>query len=87
MDNDRCREQHHDDLRRRSGLWSKMPIITSGVFTDQGVAGEQYVGKPVAMRTVIKIENNDSHILELYFTPPGKPEVLATRQIYSRVNQ
>jgi hypothetical protein len=69
------------------GSGSKMPIIMSGVFTDQGVAGEQYAGKAVGMRTVIKLESNDSHILELYFTPPGKPEVLATRQIYTRANQ
>jgi hypothetical protein len=64
---------------------SGMPISMSGVFTDQGVAGEEYAGKPVGMRTVITIEDNDHHVLELYFTPPGKPEVLATRQLYTRV--
>jgi Protein of unknown function (DUF1579) len=65
---------------------SKEPISMSGVFTDQGVAGEQYAGKPVGMRTVITIENNDRHIFELYFTPPGNPEVLATRGIYTRTS-
>lgn len=56
-------------------------------LTDQGVAGEAAVGKSVPMRTVIKIENNDRHVFELYFTPPGKGEVLATRQIYTRVKE
>ena len=65
---------------------SKVVISMSGTFTDQGVAGEQYAGKPVGMRTVITIENNDRHIFELFFTPPAKPEVLATRQIYTRVS-
>jgi hypothetical protein len=70
-----------------SGSGSKIPISMSGVFTDQGVAGEQYVGKRVRMRTLIKIENNDRHIFELYFTPPGKEEVLASRAIYTRANK
>jgi hypothetical protein len=63
-------------------------VLTSmtGVFTDQGVAAEQYVGKPVGMRTVITIESNDRHIFELYFKPPDKPEVLATRQVYTRIS-
>ena len=63
-------------------------VLTSmtGVFTDQGVAGEQYVGKPVGMRTVITIESNDRHIFELFFKPPDKPEVLATRQVYTRIS-
>lgn len=69
------------------GSGMKMPIILSGVFTDQGVAGEQAVGKSVPMRTVIKIESNDRHVFELYFTPPGKGEVLATRQVYTRVKE
>jgi hypothetical protein len=64
---------------------TKMPIIMSGVFTDQGVSGEASVGKTVAMRTVIKIETKDRHVLELYFTPPGKREVLATRMVYTRI--
>ena len=69
------------------GSGIKMPITMSGVFTDQGVAGEEAVGKSVPMRTVIKIESNDRHVLELYFTPPGKGEVLATRQVYTRVKE
>jgi hypothetical protein len=69
------------------GSGSKMPITMSGVFTDQGVAGEAAVGKSVPMRTVIKVENNDRHVFELYFTPPGKGEVLATRQVYTRVQE
>jgi hypothetical protein len=69
------------------GSGSKMPITMSGVFTDQGVAGEAAVGKSVPMRTMIKIENNDRHVFELYFTPPDKGEVLATRQVYTRVQE
>jgi Protein of unknown function (DUF1579) len=69
------------------GSGDKRPIDMSGVFTDQGVAGEQSVGKPVGMRTVIRIESKDRHIFELYFTPPGKPEVLASRGIYTRVSK
>jgi hypothetical protein len=71
----------------KPGSGGQMPIDMSGIFTDQGVAGEQSVGKPVGMRTVIKIENNDRHIFELYFTPPGKPEVLASRAIYTRISK
>ena len=65
---------------------NKLMISMSGTFIDQGVAGEQYAGEPVGMRTVITIEDNDRHVFELYFTPPAKPEVLATRQVYSRVS-
>ncbi|MER8477368.1 MULTISPECIES: DUF1579 family protein [unclassified Mesorhizobium] len=61
------------------------PISMSGTFTDQGVAGEETVGKQVGMRTVIKIENNDRHIIELYFTRPGQQETLATRAVYTRL--
>jgi hypothetical protein len=60
------------------------PINMTGVFTDQGVAGEATVGKRLDMRTVIRIESPDRHVIELYFTPPGKPEMLATRMVYTR---
>jgi hypothetical protein len=69
------------------GSDQQMPISMSGVFTDQGVAGEQAVGKPVGMRTVIRIEHNDRHVIELYFTPPGGTEVLADRSVYTRVEK
>ena len=68
------------------GSGSQRPISMSGVFTDQGVAGEETVGKRVGMRTVIKIENNDHHVIELYFTRPGQQEALATRAVYTRRN-
>jgi hypothetical protein len=70
----------------KPGTTSQSPIIVTGVFTDQGVAGEASVGKAVAMRTVIKIENADRHVIELYFTPPGKKEILAQRATYTRAN-
>ena len=66
---------------------TRMPISMSGVFTDQGVSGEENAGKPVGMRTVIMIENADRHVFELYFSPPGRQEVLATRQVYTRVSK
>jgi hypothetical protein len=61
---------------------SKVVISVSGTFTDQGVAAEQYAAKPVGMRTAITIEDSVRHVFELYFTPPAKPEVLATRRVY-----
>src|SRR5262245_46088483 len=61
------------------------PIVMSGVFTDQGVLGEHTAGKAVGMRTVILIENNDRHTFELYVTPPGEPEILADRKVYTRM--
>ena len=67
------------------GSGDRRPISMTGVFTDQGVAGPDTVGRPVAMRTVINIESNDRHVIELYFTRPGRREVLATRAIYTRV--
>ena len=67
----------------RSGV--SMPIEVSGVFTDQGVVNEQTVGKSVRQRTVIRIESNDQHTFELYFTPPGGKEQLADRSVYTRI--
>jgi hypothetical protein len=63
------------------------PIVMSGVFTDQGVAGEAAVGKTIPMRTVITIESPDKHMIELFFTPPGGKEVLADRTTYSRLSK
>ena len=67
----------------RSG--KKLPIDMTGVFTDQGVVSEMTVGKTVGQRTVIRIENDDRHVFELYFTPPGRKEQLADRSVYTRV--
>jgi quinol monooxygenase YgiN len=69
-----------------AGSGERTPINMSGVFTDQGVVSEKTVGKPVGMRTVIRIENNDRHVVELYFTPPDGKEQLADRSVYTRVN-
>lgn len=60
-------------------------IVLNGAFTDQGVTGEHNAGKRLPMRTEIRIENADRHVIELYFTPPDGREVLATRQTYTRV--
>jgi hypothetical protein len=70
--------------RGATGSGPQMPIIMAGSFTDPGWLGEDNVGKNVPMRTVIRIENNDRHVFELYFTPPGQPEILADRKVYTR---
>ena len=69
----------------KPGSGETMPIDMTGVFTDQGVVSERTVGKPVGQRTVIRIENDDRHIFELYFTPPGGKEQLADRSVYTRM--
>ncbi len=69
----------------KPGSGEQMPIDVTGVFTDQGVVSEQTVGKPVVQRTVFRIESNDRHISELYFTPPGGKERLALRLVYTRI--
>jgi quinol monooxygenase YgiN len=69
----------------KPGSGTERPIVMTGAFTDQGVVGEDTVGKLVAMRTVIRIENPDRHVFELYFTPPGGREQLADRSVYTRV--
>jgi quinol monooxygenase YgiN len=71
----------------KPGSGKKLPIELTGVFTDQGVVNEDTVGKPVGQRTVIRIESNDRHVYELYFTPPGGKEQLADRSVYTRVSQ
>src|SRR5262245_20837484 len=70
----------------KPGSGARLPIEVSGVFTDQGVISEQTVGKPVGQRTVFRIEGDDRHVSELYFTPPGGREQLALRLVYTRVN-
>jgi hypothetical protein len=74
-------------MMRYASLAGSVPgtrIDLFGTFVDQGVAGEAFVGKVVPMRTVIRIENQDRHVIELYFTPPGQKEALATRAVYTR---
>jgi hypothetical protein len=69
----------------KPGSGEQMPIEVTGVFTDQGVVSERTVGKPVVQRTVFRIESNDRHVSELYFTPPGGKEQLALRIVYTRL--
>ena len=68
----------------RTGSGPQTRIDLFGTFVDQGVAGEAFVGKTVPMRTAIRIEGPDRHVIELYFTPPGQKEALATRAVYTR---
>jgi Protein of unknown function (DUF1579) len=69
----------------KPGSGDQMPIEVTGVFTDQGVVSELTVGRPIGQRTVIRIESQDRHIFELYFTPPGGKEQLALRSVYTRI--
>lgn len=62
-------------------------IIMSGSFTDPGVTSEANVGETVPMRTRIEILSDDRHVFELYFTPPGQPEMLADRMVFERIEQ
>ncbi len=56
-----------------------------GVFTDQGLLGEAYAGRAIPMRTVVHMDGPDRHVISLYFDPPGKPEILIDRSIYTRI--
>lgn len=69
----------------KSASGEQTTIELAGTFTDQGIVNEQTVGKPVGQRTVIRIESNDRHVFDLYFTPPGKKEQLAMRLVFTRV--
>ena len=60
-------------------------ISISGEFTDAGIfKSKATIGKSIKQRTVIKIESPDRHIMEIYFTLPGKTEFLSDRAIYTR---
>jgi hypothetical protein len=69
----------------KPGSGARMPIELTGTFTDPGVVSEKTLGKPIEQRTVIRIESDDHHVFELYFTPPGGKEQLAMRASYTRV--
>jgi len=72
--------------RGKAGTGTTLPISMDGSFTDLGVTGEKNVGKPVQMRTVIRIESNDRHTFDIYFTPPGEKEFLADRMVFTRLH-
>ena len=57
----------------------------TGEFTDPGLLGETSVGKTIHQRTVVTIEGPDSHVMEIYFTPPGGEERLIDRKIFTRL--
>ena len=73
--------------RGKTGAGPTFPASLEGSFTDLGVTGEQNVGKRIPMRTFIRIENNDRHVFEIYFTPPGGKEVLADRMVFTRLRE
>lgn len=59
-------------------------IVLTGVFTDQGLLGESYVGKSIPMRTTLDILGPDRHVIDLHFMPRGEPEVLIDHSTYTR---
>jgi Protein of unknown function (DUF1579) len=59
-------------------------ILMTGVFTDQGLLGEAYAGKSIPMRTTLEILGPNRHSIDLTFMPPGEPDVLIDRSIYTR---
>lgn len=70
--------------RGAKGSAAAPDISMSGEFTDPGVLGEQNIGEPTPMRTVIRLESPDRVVMELYFTPPNAPEMLADRIVLTR---
>ena len=62
-------------------------ISMSGTFTDQGLISEQTAGLVIAQRTVIRIQSDDRHEIDLYFTPPGRAEMLIDHSTYTRMRQ
>lgn len=70
--------------RSKNGSADKRPIELAGAFTDLGVTGEENVGKPVMMRTVITVADNDHHTFEIYFTTPDGTELLADKMEFTR---
>lgn len=59
-------------------------IELTGAFTDQGLLGERYAGKSVAMRTMIDIQSPERHVIDLFFKPHGETERLIDRSVYAR---
>lgn len=73
-------------LYRSARLDAPSPRLElNGTFTDQGLLGETFAGKQIAMRTVFDIQSDDRHLIELYFTPPGRGEQLIDRSVYTRL--
>jgi hypothetical protein len=70
-----------------SGAGRNFEISMSGTFTDQGLIGEETTGRLVGQRTVIRIQSAHRHEIDLYFTPPGRPEVLIDKSIYTRMQK
>jgi hypothetical protein len=66
------------------GSGPKVPISMTGTFTDQGLLGETSKGKRVQQRTVVTVQDQDHHRIDLYFTPAGGKERLVGRQKFVR---
>ncbi|MGN9837064.1 DUF1579 family protein [Nonomuraea sp. H19] len=70
---------------RGEAMWGPSSVLSiPGEFTDPGVLGPEFAGQTIPMRTVIRISSKDRHTFDLYFTPPGQPERLVDRVVYTR---
>lgn len=59
-------------------------IVMTGTFTDQGLLGEDSVGKEIPMRTQLEIDSHDRHSISLFFMPPGRGDILIDKSHYTR---
>jgi hypothetical protein len=66
------------------GSGPQIPITMIGSFTDQGILGDSVAGQLVGQRTVIAIQDDDHHRIDLYLTPPGGEERLVDRKVFIR---
>lgn len=84
-----------DGMNANSMLYRSEPLATpgkvitlSGAFTDQGLLGEAFAGKTIAMRTIIRIESPDRNTIELRFdVPGGQQDMLIERTVYTRISE
>ncbi|WP_280261850.1 DUF1579 family protein [Nocardia wallacei] len=61
------------------GSGGQADIVMSGEFTDPGILGLQPAGQTIPMRTEITLDSPDRVLMEIFFTPPGRQELLADR--------
>lgn len=69
-----------------AGSGPVQPIEVSGSFTDQGLMGEGFVGRPIAQRTEIQIDGLRGATIRLYVTAPEQQELLADEMVYERID-
>ena len=71
----------------KPGEGAGLPIDVTGTFTDQGLLGEDLVGKPIGQRTTIMFDGDNRTISRLYVTPPGVQERLADEMVFEKIGK